>query len=122
MTLFYLAGETALAETFLDRALALNPNRANAWWCRGLVHAYRNQPEAAIEALARALRLSPFDLLLPDAAHGLAVAHLAARRFETAIDPGWTIARYRAMAARYLAPEVLDLMITGLRLAGLREG
>jgi adenylate cyclase len=60
-TLFFLAGETAMAAAALDRALALNPNAAHAWMARGFTHAVRNQPEAAIEAIERARRLSPFD-------------------------------------------------------------
>src|SRR5499433_2036665 len=62
-TLFHLAGEAAMAAAALDRALALNPNAAQSWLFRGNIHAVRNQPEAAIEALERALRLSPFDPL-----------------------------------------------------------
>src|SRR5262249_3797391 len=60
-TLFILAGEAAMAAAALDRALALNPNAAHAWLFRGNVHAAGNQPEAAIEAIERARRLSPFD-------------------------------------------------------------
>ena len=60
-TLFLLAGEVAMAAAALDRALALNPNAAHAWLVRGNIHAVRNQPEAAIEAIERARRLSPFD-------------------------------------------------------------
>src|SRR5439155_3981722 len=84
--LFRLAGETALALAALDRAIALNPNAAMAWVAKGFIHAYRNQPEPAIEALERGLRLSPLDPLDYYNAVGFAVAHLAARRFETAIE------------------------------------
>ena len=38
-----------------------------------------------------------------------------------AINPKLTIAGFRDLA-HYLAPEVLELYITGLRLAGLPEG
>jgi adenylate cyclase len=58
-TLFVLAGEAAMAAAALDRALARNPNAALAWSARGIIHAVRNEPEAAIEALERARRLSP---------------------------------------------------------------
>jgi TolB-like protein/class 3 adenylate cyclase len=58
-TLFLLAGEAAMAAAALDRALALNLNAAHAWNYRGIIHAMRNQPEAAIEAIERARRLSP---------------------------------------------------------------
>ena len=125
--------------------------------------AQRNQPEAAIEAIERARRLSPFDPRTFLYAQNIAIAHLAARRFEVAIewadralhdqprtvgamrvkiaanahlgrldearaelarllaiDPKLTIARYRAYAHFY-APEVRELHVTGLRLAGLPE-
>jgi len=123
----------------------------------------RNQPEAAIEAVERARRLSPFDPYTFNALF-IAIAHLAARRFEQAIewadralhdqprlvgalrvkvaglahlgrldearaelsrvlaiDPKATIADYREYA-HFHAPEVLKLVVTGLRLAGLPEG
>jgi len=85
-TLFFLAGEAAMAAAALDRALALNPNAAHAWSARGLIHAVRNQPEAAIEALERARRLSPFDPYAFLDASNTAAAHLAARRFEQTIE------------------------------------
>jgi len=162
-TLFFLAGEAAMAAAALDRALARNPNAAHAWLARGVIHALRNQPEAAIEALERARRLSPFDPLTFANAFNTAVAHLAARRFEDAIewadralhdqprlvrqmrvkvaalahlghldaaraelsrmlavDPKLTIAGFRDFA-HFIAPEVRELLITGLRLAGLPE-
>jgi len=161
-TLFYLAGEVAMAAA-LDRALALNGNAALAWLARGIIHASRNQPEAAIAAVERARRLSPFDPYSAFYAVTIAIAHLAARRFEQAIewadralqeqprmvqtmrvkivalahlgrldearaelgrvlaiDPELTIAGFRAYG-RSSAPEVLELYVTGLRLAGLPE-
>jgi TolB-like protein/class 3 adenylate cyclase/Flp pilus assembly protein TadD len=162
-TLFRLTGEAALAAGALDRALALNPNAAHAWMIRGHIHALRNQPEAAIEAVERARRLSPFDPYSFFYAVNIAIAHLAARRFEQAIewadralherprlvgamrlkavalahlgrldearvelgralaiDPKLTIAGFRAYA-HFMTPEVLELHVTGLRLAGLPE-
>jgi TolB-like protein/Tfp pilus assembly protein PilF len=162
-TLFFLAGEAEMAAAALDRALALNPNAAHAWLIRGYIHAVRNQPEAAIEAIERARRLSPFDPYTFICASNTAAAHLAARRFEQAIEwadralhdqpralgamrvkvaanahlcrldqaraelsrvlaiyPGQTIAGFREYF-HYLAPEFLELYVTGLRLAGLPE-
>src|SRR5271156_3507921 len=84
--LFFVAGEVAMAAAVVDRALTLNPNAATAWMTKGWIHAVRNQPEAAIEAFNRALRLSPFDPLDYFNAAGFAFAHLAARRFEEAIE------------------------------------
>jgi adenylate cyclase len=80
------SGEVAIAAAAVDRALALNPNAAHAWLIRGHIHAFRNQPEAAIEAIERARRLSPFDPYAFFCAFQIAVAHLAARRFEQVIE------------------------------------
>jgi adenylate cyclase len=162
-TLFFLAGEAAMAAAALDRALALNPNAAHAWMHRGHIDASHNRPEPAVEALERARRLSPFDPLAFYYALGIALAHLVARRFGLAIEwadralhdqarlvpamrlkvialahlgrldeartelrrmlaiyPEQTIAGLREYF-HYLAPEVLELGVTGLRLAGLPE-
>jgi adenylate cyclase len=162
-TLLLLAGEAAMAAAALDRTLAHNPNAAHAWMTRGAIHATRNQPEAAIEAIERARRLSPFDPYTHLYAFSIAIAHLTARRFEQAIewaartlhdqprmasamrvkvvanahlgrldearvelgrmlaiDPKLTIAGYRKYA-HFMAPELLELFVTGLRLAGLPE-
>jgi tetratricopeptide (TPR) repeat protein len=163
LALFFLASEAAIAAAALDRALARNPNAAYAWTVRGIIHAVHNQPEAAIEALERARRLSPFDPLAFVNTLNIAVANFAARRFEQAIEwadrtlhdqprtvvamrfkvaalahlgrldeartelsrmlaiyPNLTIAGLRAYA-NFMAPEVLELHVTGLRLAGLPE-
>ena len=162
-TLFYLAGEAAMAAAALDRALARNPNAARAWSARGIIHAFRNEPEAAIEAIERARRLSPFNRHAFGYAVNLAVAHLVTRRFEQAIEwadralhdqprtvtgmrvkvvalahlgrldaagtelsrvlavqPKLTIAGFREYA-HFMPPEVLELYVDGLRLAGLPE-
>jgi len=162
-TLFSLAGEAAMAAAALDCALTRNPNAARAWSARGLLHAFRNEPEAAIEAIERARRLSPFDRHASGYAVNIAVAHLVARRFEQAIEwadralhdqprtvvgmrakvvalahlgrldaagtelsralavqPKLTIAGFREQA-HHMAPEVLELYVDGLRLAGLPE-
>ena len=108
--------------------------------------------------------MSPFDPLAFSYALHIAIAHLAARRFELAIewadstlhdqprlvsamrvkiaanshlghldearaelsrmlaiDPKLTIAGFREYA-HFFAPEVLELYVAGLRLAGLPEG
>jgi tetratricopeptide (TPR) repeat protein len=54
-----LAGDITTANIAIDRALALNPNAADAWNIRGWLYLYVDQVDAAIEALERAIRLSP---------------------------------------------------------------
>src|SRR5262249_23024992 len=44
-TLAVFAGEHATAASMIERALALNPNSANAWMVSGWLSCYRNQPE-----------------------------------------------------------------------------
>jgi TolB-like protein/class 3 adenylate cyclase len=61
--LMVFAGEHAAAATLIDRALMLNPNSAHAWMHSGLISCFRNEPGPAIEALRRAMRLSPLDPL-----------------------------------------------------------
>jgi len=90
-TLFYFAGELAVAATAVDRALALNPNSAHAWMVRGYVS--MPEPDSAIEAFERALRLNPFDRLQRGFIGGIAVAHSLAGRYEQALD--WSLRALR---------------------------
>jgi adenylate cyclase len=157
------AHEVTFAATVIDRAVALNPNAAIAWLLKGWLHANLSQPQPAIEAFNRAMRLSPLDPLSYLNAAGLALAHLTAGRFEETIEwakraledqprltysiramivayvhldrledaraelnrllalqPGLTIAKYRAIYARSaMSANVIDLFVLGLRLAGL---
>jgi len=85
-TLAILAGEHATAASAIGRALAINPNSAHAWMASGWVSAYQNRPEQAIDALQRAMRLSPLDPLGYMFIGGLALAHLAAERYEDALE------------------------------------
>ena len=155
----------SVAEAVLDRAVTLNPSAAMAWAARGNVLALRNRPDAAIEALERARRLSPYDPNIYFNALSTALAHLAARRWQDAlewadrgiqnqprmvtgmraktvaffylgrldearaelgrvlaIDPSLTIARYRATLGSSVASELFELIVAGLRGAGLPEG
>jgi TolB-like protein len=84
--LMVFAGEHATAAGAAERALALNPNSANGWMAKGHVLCFRYQPDAAIEALQRAMRLSPLDPHGPAIKSGLAGAHLVAGRYEEALE------------------------------------
>jgi adenylate cyclase len=135
-TIAALAGEHSTAMGTIDRALALNPNSALAWSARGWVLGMQTQPGPAIEALRQAMRLSPLDPLAYLFTSGLAFAHMAAGRYEEAIEwadralyaqPRFTMAMRvklvclahlsRAEEARDLLKRVLDLD-PGLTVAG----
>ena len=61
--LAYLAGENTAGATLIERSLTLNPNCAQAWLASAYVNCFANRNGAAIEALERAVRLSPLDPL-----------------------------------------------------------
>jgi TolB-like protein len=84
-TLSY-AGQGDVAAAAVDRALTLNPNSAHAWMVRGYVSLNLDQTSPAIEALERAMRLSPLDSLRRAFTNGIAFAHLRERRYEQALD------------------------------------
>jgi adenylate cyclase len=85
-TIAFLAGEPAAALAAINRALTLNPNSALAWAARGWVLVMQNQFTPAIEAEQQAIRLSPLDPLAFIFSAGLAFAHLAAGRYEEAME------------------------------------
>jgi tetratricopeptide (TPR) repeat protein len=69
----------------IDRALALNPNLAVAWYFSGLVNAaLLGQPDKAIHHCATAMRLNPLDPLFYAMQTGTALSHFVAGRYEEA--------------------------------------
>jgi adenylate cyclase len=82
-TLLCLVGECDSAAALADRALALNPNSAQAWMLRGW--ASFAQPDLAIQAFERAMRLSPLDRLGRLFTTGIANAHLVTGEYEEAL-------------------------------------
>jgi TolB-like protein/tetratricopeptide (TPR) repeat protein len=77
-----LVGDLDSGAAFIDRALALDPNLARAWYASGWVRVYRGEPEVAIEHQARAMRLSPLDPTLYHMQVGTALAHMLVGRFD----------------------------------------
>jgi tetratricopeptide (TPR) repeat protein len=86
MTIAYLGAEHLMAATALERSLALNPNSAHAWMANGFVSCFRNLPGPSLVAFQRAMRLSPLDPLSWAFTGGIAFAHVAAGRYEDAIE------------------------------------
>jgi TolB-like protein len=66
----------------IDRARALNPNLAVAWFFSGWVNNYLCEPEVAIERFAHAMRLNPLDPLVFGMQVGTAAAHFLAGRYD----------------------------------------
>ena len=69
---------------FINRALILNPNLAAAWYYSGFVRVWLGDPEAAIDHLARAMRLSPLDPIMRSFRNATAHAHFCACRYDQA--------------------------------------
>jgi TolB-like protein len=82
--LAHLASDLDGGIALLDRAMLLNPNLASAWFLGGFLRALHGEPEAAIEHLEHAIRLSPLDLELFRMQAGMALAHFFAGRFDAA--------------------------------------
>src|SRR5262249_1022311 len=76
--------EFEAGQLFIDRALALNPNCANAWHLSGWQMVYTGDPDTAIRHFAQFKRLSPLDPLMPLALSGSAFAHFFAGRYDEA--------------------------------------
>jgi TolB-like protein len=85
LALGYVVGDFDGAVALAERALALNPNLATAWYASGTVRAFRGgESDVAIEHLARAMRLSPLDPFLYTMQGATAFAHCMANRYDEA--------------------------------------
>jgi TolB-like protein/class 3 adenylate cyclase/tetratricopeptide (TPR) repeat protein len=82
--LAHVARDLGVAAALIDRALVLNSNLAEAWFCGGWVKNWLGEPEAAIERFARAMRLSPLDPRLTTMRVGIAHAHFFLGRYDEA--------------------------------------
>jgi TolB-like protein/class 3 adenylate cyclase len=82
--LAHVGGHLETGAALIDRALALDPNLAAAWHNSGWVRIYLSEPQAAIEHMARAMRLNPLDPLLYGMQNGTAAAHFLAGRYDEA--------------------------------------
>jgi adenylate cyclase len=83
-TLAYVVGDLDDGAAFIDRALALNPNLAAAWYHSGVARNWLGEPDSAIGHLARAMRLSPLDPLIGWMQVATAHAHVFAGRYDVA--------------------------------------
>jgi TolB-like protein/Tfp pilus assembly protein PilF len=79
-----VAGKLDEGADLIDRALQLNPNLAWAWQFNGWVKVLCGEPDAAIDALQRAMRLSPQDPHIFNMRAVTASAHFFAGRYSEA--------------------------------------
>ena len=124
--LAYVVRDLGVGAALIDRALVLNSNLAEAWFCGGWVKIWLGEPERAIERFARAMRLSPLDPRVTSMRNGTAYAHFLLGRYDEAaswaamalqdnpdFQPGLRIAAAsNAMAGR---PEQAHKAMTRLR-------
>jgi TolB-like protein/class 3 adenylate cyclase len=82
--LAYIVRDLGVAAALIDRALVLNSNLAEAWYCGGWAKIWLGEPERAIERFARAMRLSPLDPRVTSMRNGIAFAHFNLGRYDEA--------------------------------------
>jgi len=99
--LTYLGHEYDRGASMVEQAVALNPNLAWAWLYSGWARIWLGQPDAAIEHLAHAMRLSPLDPLIADVQAATAHAHFFAGRYDEAAS--WAAMAVGARTALYIA-------------------
>jgi TolB-like protein len=82
--LAYVAHDIDTGSAIVDRALALNPNLADAWLFGGWTKIWLGEPDEAIARLKLAMRLSPLDQRMPGMQFAIAHAYFFSGRFQEA--------------------------------------
>ncbi|KWV47647.1 adenylate cyclase 3 [Bradyrhizobium macuxiense] len=85
VTSAFMVGDRECEIELVDRAIALNPNSFNAWFCRGWVYKIAGLLEEAVQSFERAMRMSPVDSRLPQLFVGMAQAFIELGRFDETI-------------------------------------
>jgi tetratricopeptide (TPR) repeat protein len=75
----------AAAEAFMDRGLLVNPNLVSGWMLSAWLRVLRGEPDLALEHVARAIRVNPFDpTMMSSMQAAAAYAHFLAGRYDVA--------------------------------------
>jgi adenylate cyclase len=82
--LTFVVGEIDAGVALIERALRLNPNLMDAWLSSGLSRLVSGDWNLAVEHLAHAIRLSPFDPLSFLMQQGIATGHFYTGRYDEA--------------------------------------
>ncbi len=78
VTLGFTVKDVRGGAALTERALALNPNLAWAWYSDGWLNVWLGNPEAGIDRMARAMQLSPQDPLMFQMQSAMAHAYFTA--------------------------------------------
>jgi adenylate cyclase len=81
----FLTDDFNTAAEMVDRAVALNPNSAQAWNHRGQAYLLGGQCAEAVRSFERGIRLSPLDPYLHMSLAGMGFALIELRRFDEAL-------------------------------------
>ncbi len=81
----YLEHDLGTATSLVERACALNPGAASAWFASGAVRIHSGQLDLAVEHLQTAMRLNPVGPERSGAMLFLAMARFQQRRFDEAV-------------------------------------
>lgn len=81
-----LCGQLERGIELLNRARAINPNLAYAWYMSGWTYIFAGSPDVGLDHCGRALRLSPTDARRPIMLQGMATASLLLGHFAEALD------------------------------------
>ncbi len=82
----YVAHKFDAGTSFIDRALALNPNLASAWLSSACLRIWIGEPDIVIQHAAHFKRMSPLDPQMPLALSVSAFAHFFAERYGEALS------------------------------------
>jgi TolB-like protein len=82
--LVYVVRDLGVGAALIDRALVLNSNLAEAWYCGGWAKNWLGEPAFAIERFVRAMRLSPVDPSVWRMRSGTAYAYFLLGRYDDA--------------------------------------
>jgi len=81
-----LGRDFAIATSAVDKALALNPNSAQAFSLGAALYSFVGRFDTVVDYAGRSLRLSPFDPLSYVGLNALARAHYLSARYDNAVD------------------------------------
>jgi adenylate cyclase len=112
-TLAYVVRDLDRGKLFIDRAVSLNSNLAAAWYASGWLRIWLGDSELALEHLARVVRLSPRDAMMPGIQGATAFALFFAGRVDEAAACAEEILRERPRFHQALRAAAMSHSLAG---------